>query len=113
MGIARLAICLIVCHAILAKASAAGLTIAITVFDSVDRPVPGAQIELRSKPSEMLLSSVVTDIKGQASFRDLDERPYDISIRKEGFDVVRREIDLSLGDSAAVELTLVPTMVRR
>src|SRR5437764_7541149 len=104
MGIRRLAICIVVCHAILAKASAAGLTIAITVLDSVDRPAPGTRIDLRSNPSDVVLATVVTDIKGQASFSDLEPRPYDISFSKEGFQAIRREIDLSQGDSAAVEL---------
>src|SRR4051794_29381036 len=113
MGIGRLAICIVVCHAMVAKASAAGLTIAITVLDSLDRAVPGTHIDLRSKPSDVVLATIVTDIKGQASFGDLEARPYDISISKEGLEPIRREIDLSQGDSAAVELTLVPAMARR
>ena len=60
-----------------------------------------------------MLATAVTDVKGQASFSDLEPRPYDISITKEGLEPVRREIDLSMGDSAAVELTLVPALARR
>ena len=60
-----------------------------------------------------MLATVLTDAKGQASFTDLEPRPYDISISKEGFEPTRREIDLSMGNSASVELTLVPSLARR
>ena len=60
-----------------------------------------------------MIASIVTDAKGQASFTDLESRPYEISIDKEGFEPLRREIDLSLGESASVEVTMVPAMARR
>ena len=97
IGIARLAIWIVVCHAVSVNGYAAGLTIAITIIDSLDRPAPGIQIDLRSKPSDVVLATVLTDAKGQASFTDLEARPYDISISKEGFEPMRREIDLSHG----------------
>ena len=113
MGTVRSAFRLVVCYAVMARAYAAGLTIAITVLDSVNRPTAGIHLDLRSGPSDTVLATVVTDVKGQASFTDLEARPYDISITKEGFEAMRREIDLSMGDSAAVELTLVPSLARR
>jgi hypothetical protein len=97
----------------MAAASPAGLTIAITAHDSISRPAAGIRVELRSYPGEAVLASIVTDAKGQASFTDLESRPYEISIDKEGFEPLRRDIDLSLGESASVEVTMVPAMARR
>src|SRR4051794_18997903 len=102
----RLAFRLVLCHAVMAQAYAAGLTIAVTVVDSVNRPTAGIHLDLRTKPSDFVLATIVTDAKGQAAFTDLEARPYDIAITKEGFEPMRREIDLSMGDSATVELTL-------
>lgn len=94
-------------------ASSAGLTIAITVSDSLNRPVPGVRIDLRARPADAIVATATTDIKGEASFAELDPRPYEIAIDREGFEPLRREVDLSMGDSAAVEVTLVPAMARK
>src|SRR3954454_17212951 len=102
MGIARFAIWIVVCHALSAQAKAAGLTIAISIVDSVNRPAPGIRLDLRSKPSDLVLATAITDAKGQASFSDLERRPYDVSINKGGFEALRREIDLSMGESATI-----------
>jgi len=103
----------IACHAILGASAPAGLTIALTVVDSQSRPVPGVSIALHSKLSDPVLSTVVTDVKGQASFSDLQARPYTIAIDREGFEPVRRELDLTLGGSVSVDVTLVPAMARK
>jgi hypothetical protein len=91
----------------------AGLTIAITVADSQSRPTPGVRVELYGKASAAPLASVLTDIKGQTSFSDLEDRPYVISIRHDGFEPVRREVDLSMGQSVTVDVMLSPAMARK
>lgn len=103
----------IVCQGALTARVPAGLTIALTVSDQQSRPVPGVRVVLRARLADTPLASVVTDVKGQASFSDLADRPYSIAIDREGFEPVRREVDLSLGDSVTVDVTLVPAMARK
>src|SRR5262249_1545139 len=93
--------------------AAAGLTIALTVQDQLDRPAPGIRVELLDHPAGNAIASAVTDATGRVSFSDLESRPYQITIVREGFEGVRREVDLTLGESASVEVTLVPSMTRR
>jgi hypothetical protein len=112
MGSRIFVLLLAVCYAMLAGPRPAGLTIAITVLDPVNRPASGVRVALRRQPGGAVLASVVTDAKGQASFADLESRPYEIGIDRADFEPMRREIDLSMGDSASVEVTLVPTMAR-
>src|SRR5690242_108904 len=85
-----------------AQGYAAGLTIAVTVTDSTNRPVPGIRVELRSEPTTNVLDSATTDVKGQASFAELEPRPYEMTIAKEGFETLRRAIDLTMGESMSV-----------
>lgn len=108
-----LAILAIASYAVCGASASAGLTIAITVTDSQSRPAPDVRIELRDAASAAVLSTVMTDVKGQASFSDLHARPYHIEVTREGFEAVRREVDLSLGQSATVEVTLVPAMAHK
>jgi hypothetical protein len=108
-----LAFVALACHAALGAATPAGLTIAITIADSQSRPVPGVKVALHGDRARTLLTTVTTDVKGQASFSDLEPRPYEIAIDRQGFEPIRREIDLSLGESASVEVTLVPAMARK
>src|SRR5437899_1763414 len=100
-------------HALLATAYGAGLTIAVTVLDPVSRPSPGVRLELRRDKASAVIASRVTDAKGQAAFTDLDQRPYDLTISHDGFESIRREIDLTLGESAAVDVALIPTLTHK
>jgi hypothetical protein len=103
----------LVCLCAAAQGYAAGLTIAVTVTDSTNRPVPGIRLELRSAPGTSVLDRATTDVKGQASFGELEPRPYDLTIAKEGFETLRRAVDLTMGASMSVEVTLVPAMARK
>src|SRR5262249_30043323 len=111
--IARVALGIMAALCAAAQAHAVGLTIAITVTDSAERPVPGIRIELRSAPGGAALETAIAGANGQASFDNLEPRPYEISIAGEAFERVRREVDLRTGASATVEVTLVPALARK
>jgi hypothetical protein len=113
IAVRTLALFAIACLAVFGAVAPAGLTIAITVADTQSRPVPGVRVSLYSKQSEAALATITTDVKGQASFSDLVDRPYSIAIQHDGFEPLRREVDLTLGQSAAVAVTLVPAMARK
>ena len=85
--------------------------IEVSVFDSKHQPVPGVRLEL--KIGEVTAGTAETDVAGQAAFRRLRPERYLISASKDGLEPVTREVDISSGVSAAIEITAVPALVHK
>ena len=98
--------------AALAGASSAGPGIDVLVIDPSNQPVANVRVQLIT--GQNVVSSAETDQKGHAGFTGLKAALYDIAATKDGFEPARK-VDLNLpeGDSAYVELTLVPSLARQ
>src|ERR1700694_2698337 len=111
MPYCRILLAILVCCAAI-TVSAAPATVEVTVFDQAKQPVPGGEVRLKN--AENIVSSSITDSKGQAQFTQLEPGHYEIAATKEGFEPIEKsEIDLPQGGALTLELTLSPPMVRR
>jgi hypothetical protein len=111
MGSVCLAALLLCQAAVLAGAPPPGLSVAVTVLDQANRAVSGVQVQLTA--GEGQVSSAETDPQGRASFTQLKPGHYEITAAKAGFEPIKRNLDLSQGQSAAVEVTVIPALERR
>src|SRR5436853_469659 len=84
--------------------------IAISILDQEKQPVPGVLLHL--KTGDVLVSSAETDLQGHAAFVSLKPSRYEITATRDGFEPVRRDLDLSGGESKSIELTVVPVVLR-
>src|SRR5215470_243840 len=111
MGL-RTAPALLLCHAaFLAGAPQPELTVTVSVLDRESRAVPGVRVEL--KAVQDVVSFADTDPQGHAEFTRLKPGHYQMTATKGGLEPIRREMDLSPGQSVSVELTVVPMLTRR
>src|SRR5437868_14309064 len=90
---------------------AASPQVSVSVIDQGGQPIAEARIQLKRPDGKV--STAGSDQRGRAEFTQLDARRYEILITKDGFEPVKREVDLSLGQSVAIELTLIPALERR
>lgn len=102
----------IVCYAAWAAAANADLSIIVSVLDQDGRPIPGARVEARSRAEGPVLASGETGLDGKVSLTVQDPHAYEISVTREGMQKTVREVNLSSGIPAAVDLVLTP-MVRQ
>ena len=87
------------------------LTVEVSVLDQAKLPVPG--VEVRFQNAQHIVSSAVTDGKGQAQFTQLEPGHYEIAAIKEGFEPIEKsEVDLPPAGILSLELTLAPTVRR-
>lgn len=112
-GIGRFALVWLLGHMLGLAGTLDGLKISVTVVDQANLPVPGVRIQLLVEAGPNPLASVETDSGGHASFDDLKDGVYQLFIEQPGFQNVRREIVSRAGETAAVEVTLIPEMTRR
>jgi len=100
------------CQAVfLAGAPQPELTISVSVLDRENHAVPGVRVELTA--AQDVVAFADTDPQGHAEFTRLKPGHYQITATKTGLEPIRRDLDLSQGQSASVELTVVPTLGRR
>src|SRR3989442_9792138 len=117
MGMARVMklrcwLALWVCQAAaLASPPPAGLTVTVSILDHSHQPVAGVRVQL--KATQGVVTSSETDQKGHAEFTQLVAGRYEITATKEGLEPVTRELDLSNGEPASIELTAIPSLTRR
>ena len=88
----------------------ASLKIEVAVADQSKLAVPAVRVQLKS--GEGTLASLDTDENGRAVFLELRPTKYHLSLAPQGFEPIERDLDLSPGDSLALELTLVPALER-
>src|SRR5438270_5331230 len=82
-------------------------SIAVSVVDSADLPVPGAQVQLKS--GDQVVAHAGTDEKGQTRFEDLKPGTYSASVSKDGFATFEKgDLQLSVESEITVRLTLQP-----
>ncbi len=93
----------------LAGAAAAGPGISVTVVDSQNQPISGAQVELTTGTTTV--ASVQTDAQGRAAFQNLSSAHYQLKAFKSGFDPAG-EPDLNLTTSS-IEISLVLAETRK
>src|SRR5258708_1562922 len=111
MGSRRLTALLMFYAAALAAApQQAGLTVAVSIHDQANLPVPGVQVQLKTGDA---ITSAETDSQGRAEFSPVSPAHYEITATKAGIEPIRSDLDLSQGRSAAIELTAVPALARR
>src|SRR6266404_2196267 len=94
-----------------AAAWAASPHVSVSVLDQGGQPPAEVRIHLTTAGGKP--ASAATDPGGHAEFTGLEAYRYEISVTKDGFEPLKRELDLSEGQSLALELTLVPTLRRR
>lgn len=93
-----------------AWAAPAKPSIAVTVVDSADLPIPAAQVLIKS--GDRVVAQAGTDEKGQARFADLTPATYSASASKEGFETVEKPgLQLSANGEIAIRLML-PLLAR-
>src|SRR5258708_3794896 len=111
MGL-RTVTALLLCQAVfLAGAPQPEIAVTVSVLDRENHAVPGVRVELTAVQD--VVSFADTDPQGHAEFTRLKPGHYQITATKTGLEPIRRDLDLSLGQSASVELTAVPTLGRR
>ena len=86
-----------------------GLKIEVSVADQSKLAVPGLRLELHAGAAGF---TAETDENGRAVFTGLGAAKYQLQLHQKGFEAIDREVDLSGGVSATLELTLVPAMER-
>src|SRR5258706_15175588 len=111
MGLTRITALLLCQAALLAGAPQRGLTITVSILDQANQAVPGVHVQLKS--AQEVVSATDTNQQGYAEFIQLKHAHYELTATKTGFEPIRRDIDLSQGESAAIELTVVPTLGRK
>src|SRR5437867_7964118 len=111
MGL-RILTALLLCQAAARPGQAQpGFTVAISILDQANRPVPGVRMELKSAQANV--ASAETDQYGRAEFTQLKPALYQIVATKVGLESITRDVDLSKGESASVEFTAIPTIEHR
>lgn len=83
----------------------------VTVKTPVDDPLPGATVTLTSTPpgsAEPVTQSSVTDVKGQAVFRELPPGKWRVRVAAEGFKTF--EVDETVEVGKSVEATYRPKL---
>src|SRR5712691_50826 len=111
MGL-RTVIALLLCQAVvLAGAPQPEIAVSVSVLDRENHAVPGVRVELTA--AQNVVAFADTDPQGHAEFTRLKPGHYQITATKTGLEPIRRDLDLSQGQSASVELTVVPTLGRR
>src|SRR6266702_4177683 len=88
----------------------AGLKIEVSVVDQSRLAVPAVRVQL--KPADAAPSVLDTDERGRAVFLQLRPVKYHLSAGQKGFEAIERDLDLSLGGSLSLELTLIPSLER-
>src|SRR6267143_1656084 len=103
MGL-RIATALLLCQAaFLAGAPQPALSVSVSVLDRANHAAPGVRVELIS--GQDVVSFADTDPQGHAEFTRLKPGHYQITATKTGLEPIRRDLDLSEGQSVSVELT--------
>src|SRR5712691_2089310 len=111
MGL-RTVIALLLCQAVvLAGAPQPEIAVSVSVLDRENHAVPGVRVELTA--AQNVVAFADTDPQGHAEFTRLKPGHYQITATKTGLEPIRRDLDLSQGQSASVELTVFPTLGRR
>ena len=103
----------LLCHLVFpGGASAAALTVNVSILNPSNQAVPGVQVQL--KLAAETIASAETDPKGHAEFTGLKPAHYQITAAKDGFETLQQQdLDLSQGASTSIELTLIPSTARR
>src|SRR6185369_4637440 len=103
---------LLLCPAVfLAAAPQRGITVTVSVLDQANQAVDGVRVQLKS--NQDVVSFTDTNQQGRAEFSQLRPGHYEITTAKTGFESIRRDVDLSQGESALIELTVVNTLGRK
>src|SRR5438552_3587748 len=90
----------------------AGLNIEVAVLDARNQALSGVLVQL--KAGHAMVAQSETDALGHVHFTDLKPGYYEIAAGKQGYVAVeKRDIDLGEEGSTAIELTLVPAVVRK
>src|SRR6266568_3232477 len=111
MGL-RIVIALLLCRAVfLAGAPQPALTVSVSVLDRETHAVPGVRVELTA--AQDVVAFTDTDPQGHAEFTRLKPGHYQITATKTGLEPIRRDLDLSPGQSISAELTAIPMLTRR
>src|SRR5690242_13225149 len=84
------------------------IAIEVAAFDSDGRAVPGVRVELRNAQGALFTAS--TDAKGHATLWLPAASHYRLTAAKEGFEPLRRELDLLPGPPMTVDLALIPSL---
>ncbi len=103
---------MVVCQAGGAIPSGSELTLTVSIMDPDGRPVPGARAEVRSHAGGPVLASAESNQDGKLSLAILDARSYDLEITFAGMEKVERQVDLSAGLPAAINVVLRPVARR-
>jgi Carboxypeptidase regulatory-like domain len=106
-GLTALLLCL---AAAWPAAPQAGLTVTVSILDQANRAAANIRVQLKS--AEGLVSSAATDQKGHAEFTQLSRSRYEITVVQDGFETLRRDLDLSNGESVSIEWTMIPSLTR-
>ncbi|HZT30121.1 MAG TPA: TonB-dependent receptor [Bryobacteraceae bacterium] len=83
----------------------------IRARDQAGRPIPGVLVEVSA--NGQVISRAVTDGHGQATLHELPPGQYAVAVAAQGFEPAQQGIRLAQNQSAAVEITLVPELVRK
>lgn len=86
-------------------AATGGARVAVVDLEGV--PIPGARASLRS-PHVVVPIEAVLDDQGRCLFRDLEAGPYELSVKADRFEPVRRTIEVDGGRTTHVNLQLLP-----
>ncbi len=106
------AVLMILCQAAWGTLSGGELTLTVSVVDPDGRPVSGARAEVRSRAGGPVLASAESNQDGKISLAVLDARAYDLEIMLAGMEKIERQVDLSAGLPAAIEVVLRPAARR-
>ena len=106
------AVLMVICQAAWGTLSGAELTLTVSIVDPDGRPVPGARAEVRSRVGGPVLASAESNQDGKVSLAVVDARSYDLEITLAGMEKVERQVDLSAGLPAAIDVVLRPVARR-
>src|SRR6476469_6472166 len=108
MGFLKVTALLLCPVVFLSGAPQRGITVTVSILDQANQAVDGVRVQLKS--NQDAVSSTDTNQQGHAEFTQLKPWHYEIIATKTGFEPIRRDLDLSQGESALIELTVVNTL---
>jgi hypothetical protein len=111
MGVFRVTALLLCAAVFLAAAPQRGITVTVSILDQSNQAVDGVRVQLKS--NQDVVSFTDTNQQGRAEFSQLRPGHYEITTAKTGFESIRRDVDLSQGEFALIELTVVNTLGRK
>jgi hypothetical protein len=80
-----------------------------TILDDQGLPVSGAEVALIKGADQ---KTTVTDEAGSFSFSNVAPGAYQLFVQKLGFDSVGKNVDVTLGNVAQVEITIIPVAIQ-